>query len=112
MGKKLAEFVDIIRQDPAVGQVDGFFYGWSCGEVFVVLEPLSKRQVSSQEVANRLPAGTRSDLGRRSGFWSGSGSTHRRPSEPLTQLRSRNRIEENAPLNFSPFPPAEQVRAQ
>jgi len=29
----------------------------------------------------------------------------------VTQLPSRNRIEENAPLNFSPFPPAEQVRA-
>jgi len=29
-----------------------------------------------------------------------------------TQLPSRDRIEENAPLNFSPFPPAEQVRAQ
>ena len=29
----------------------------------------------------------------------------------VTQLPSRNRIEENAPLNFSPFPRAEQVRA-
>jgi len=29
----------------------------------------------------------------------------------VTQLPSRNRIEENAPLNFSPFSPAEQVRA-
>ena len=29
-----------------------------------------------------------------------------------TQLPSRDRIEENAPLNFSPFPPAEQIRAQ
>ena len=29
-----------------------------------------------------------------------------------TQLPSRDRIEENAPLNFSPFPPAEQVRTQ
>jgi hypothetical protein len=29
-----------------------------------------------------------------------------------SQLPSRERIEENAPLNFSPFPPAEQVRAQ
>jgi len=25
------------------------------------------------------------------------------------QLPSRNRIEENGPLNFSPFPPAEEV---
>src|SRR5215813_4546860 len=30
----------------------------------------------------------------------------------VTQLPSRDRIEEDAPLNFSPFPPAEHVRAQ
>jgi NodT family efflux transporter outer membrane factor (OMF) lipoprotein len=30
----------------------------------------------------------------------------------VTQLPGRNRIEENAPLNFSPFPPPEQVRTQ
>ena len=30
----------------------------------------------------------------------------------VTQLPNRNRIEEDAPLNFSPFPPAEHVRAQ
>lgn len=29
-----------------------------------------------------------------------------------SQLPSRERIEENAPLNFSPFPPADQVRAR
>jgi outer membrane protein TolC len=29
-----------------------------------------------------------------------------------TQLAGRERIEENAPLNFSPFPPAEAVRAR
>ena len=54
IGKKLAEFVDIIRQDPAVAHVDGFYYGGSYGDVFVVLKPLSERRVSSQEVANRL----------------------------------------------------------
>jgi multidrug efflux pump len=54
MGKKLAEFVDIILQDPAVAHVDGFYYGGSYGDVFVVLKPLSERQVSAQEVANRL----------------------------------------------------------
>jgi multidrug efflux pump len=32
----------------------GFFYGGSYGDVFVVLKPLSERQVSAQEVANRL----------------------------------------------------------
>src|SRR5262249_35707460 len=34
--------------------VDGFYYGGSYGDAFVVLKPLSERQVSSQEVANRL----------------------------------------------------------
>ena len=29
-----------------------------------------------------------------------------------TQLPGRERIEENAPLNFSPFPPAEEVRTR
>jgi hypothetical protein len=30
----------------------------------------------------------------------------------VSQLPSRERIEENAPLNFSPFPPAERVQAR
>jgi len=30
----------------------------------------------------------------------------------IAQLPSRDRIEENAPLNFSPFPPAEEVRTR
>ena len=29
-----------------------------------------------------------------------------------SQLPSREQIEENAPLNFSPFPPAEQVQSR
>src|SRR5260370_31062788 len=53
MGKKLAEFVDIIRQDPAVAHVDGFFYGGSYGEAFIVFKPLSGSQLSSPEMANR-----------------------------------------------------------
>ena len=54
MEKKLARFVDIVRQDPAVAHVDGFYYGGSYGDVFVVLKPLSERQVSAQEIAYRL----------------------------------------------------------
>ncbi|MGC2203715.1 MAG: efflux RND transporter permease subunit, partial [Stellaceae bacterium] len=53
MRKKLAQFVDIIRQDPAVAKVAGFYggnYGWG----FAVLKPLSERLVSAEEVANRL----------------------------------------------------------
>jgi outer membrane protein TolC len=30
----------------------------------------------------------------------------------VSQLPSREQIEENAPLNFSPFPPPEQVRSR
>ena len=54
MEKKLAEFVDIVREDPAVAHVDGFYYGGSYGDVFVVLKPLSEREVSAQQVAGRL----------------------------------------------------------
>src|SRR5215475_9493417 len=54
MEKKLARFVDIIRADPAVAHVDGFYYGGSYGEVFVVLKPLSEREVSAQQVTQRL----------------------------------------------------------
>jgi multidrug efflux pump len=54
MEKKLAQFVDIVRQDPAVAHVDGFYYGGSYGDVFVVLKPLSERQASAQQVAYRL----------------------------------------------------------
>ena len=54
MEKKLAQFVDIVREDPAVAHVDGFYYGGSYGDVFVVLKPLSEREVSAQQVAGRL----------------------------------------------------------
>ena len=54
MEKKLARFVDIIGADPAVAHVDGFYYGGSYGEVFVVLKTLSEREVPAQQVAQRL----------------------------------------------------------
>ncbi len=54
MEKKLAQFVDIVREDPAVAHVDGFYYGGSYGDIFVVLKPLSERRVSAQQVAYRL----------------------------------------------------------
>jgi multidrug efflux pump len=55
MKKKLAQFVEIIRQDPAVAKVAGFYGGASSyGSAFVVLKPLSERQASADEVANRL----------------------------------------------------------
>src|SRR5215468_5275067 len=54
MRKKLKEFVDIIRQDPAVAKVAGYYGGGSYGSAFVVLKPLSERRASAQEVTNRL----------------------------------------------------------
>jgi multidrug efflux pump len=54
MRKKLAQFIEIIRQDPAVAKVAGYYGGGSYGSAFVVLRPLSNRQASAEEVANRL----------------------------------------------------------
>ena len=54
MNKKLAQFVEIIRQDPAVAKVAGFYGGGSYGSAFVVLKPLSEREASAEEVTNRL----------------------------------------------------------
>ena len=55
MRKKLAQFVEIIRQDPAVAKVAGFYGGGgSYGSAFVVLKPLSEREASAEEVTNRL----------------------------------------------------------
>ncbi|MBV8090963.1 MAG: efflux RND transporter permease subunit, partial [Alphaproteobacteria bacterium] len=56
MEKKLTQFVDIIRHDPAVQSVSAFTGGGqtNSGFVFVVLKPLSERHVSMQQVMGRL----------------------------------------------------------
>jgi multidrug efflux pump len=54
MKKKLAQFVEVIRQDPAVAKAAGYYGGGSFGSAFVVLKPLSERRASAEEVANRL----------------------------------------------------------
>ena len=56
MEKKLTQFVDIIRHDPAVQSVSAFTGGGQTngGFVFVVLKPLAERQVSMQKVMGRL----------------------------------------------------------
>src|SRR5215468_2156830 len=56
MEKKLTQFVDIIGKDPAVENVNAFTGGGqtNTGFVFVVLKPLSERQVSMQQVMTRL----------------------------------------------------------
>jgi len=55
MKRKLAQFVEIVRQDPAVAKVVGFYGGSSSyGYAFAALKPLSDRQASAEEVINRL----------------------------------------------------------
>jgi multidrug efflux pump len=56
MEKKLTQFVDIIRRDPAVQSVSAFTGGGQTngGFVFVVLKPLSERHVSMERVMGRL----------------------------------------------------------
>jgi len=56
MEKKLTQFVNIIQRDPAVQSVSAFTGGGQTnyGFVFVVLKPLSERQVSMKEVMGRL----------------------------------------------------------
>ena len=52
MQQKLMQFLEILRQDPAVETVSGSTGGNP--SVFVVLQPLSKRNVSAQQVMDRL----------------------------------------------------------
>jgi len=56
MEKKLTQFVDIIRADPAVQSVSAFTGGGqtNSGFVFVVLKPLRERRVPMQTVMGRL----------------------------------------------------------
>ncbi|HYZ41391.1 MAG TPA: efflux RND transporter permease subunit, partial [Stellaceae bacterium] len=56
MEKKLRQFVDIIRHDPAVQSVSAFTGGGqtNSGFVFVVLRPLAERRMSMQQVLGRL----------------------------------------------------------
>jgi multidrug efflux pump len=56
MRDKLAAFINIIRQDPAVATAVGFTGGErrNTGHMFVILKPLSERRISSQKVIARL----------------------------------------------------------
>ncbi|HTT11194.1 MAG TPA: multidrug efflux RND transporter permease subunit [Burkholderiaceae bacterium] len=58
MRDKLAAFVDIVRQDPAVQNVVAFTGGGqrNSGRMFVILKPLSERHLSADEVNARLRA--------------------------------------------------------
>ena len=56
MRGKLADFMQIIRQDPAVDNVTGFTGGsrTNSGSMFISLKPLSERSESAQQVIARL----------------------------------------------------------
>jgi multidrug efflux pump len=56
MRRKLTQFVNIIREDPAVDSVVGFTGGGqtNSGFVFVALKPLAERQLSVDQVIGRL----------------------------------------------------------
>ncbi|MGE5202607.1 MAG: efflux RND transporter permease subunit [Acidobacteriota bacterium] len=56
MRQKLAQFIAIVKQDPAVENVVGFTGGGqtNSGFVFMSLKPLSERTVSADQVSERL----------------------------------------------------------
>lgn len=58
MQKKLHDFINIVRADPAVENVVGFTGGSqrNTGSIFVTLKPLSERDVGSDKVIARLRA--------------------------------------------------------
>ena len=55
---KLAELIDLVRQDPAVDTVVGFTGGSqgtsSTGRMFVALKPLAERKISADQISARL----------------------------------------------------------
>ncbi|MDB5800546.1 MAG: multidrug transporter subunit MdtC [Rhodocyclales bacterium] len=58
MQKKLADFIEIVRKDPAVDSVTGFTGGArvNSGSMFLSLKPLSERKESADKVIDRLRA--------------------------------------------------------
>jgi len=61
MSKKLVQFMQLVKQDPAVDTVVGFTGGGSAGgsqtnsgSIFVALKPKSQRKISADEVIARL----------------------------------------------------------
>ena len=56
MQKKLGDFIDVVRQDPAVENVIGFTGGGqrNSGSMFVALKPLEQRKISADLVIARL----------------------------------------------------------
>ena len=53
MQQRVTQFLEILRQDPAIETVSGSISGHS-SSAFAVLKPLSERNMSAQQVVNRL----------------------------------------------------------
>ncbi len=56
MKQKLSDFIEIVREDPAVENVVGFTGGGqrNSGQMFISLKPLSERKISADDVIKRL----------------------------------------------------------
>ncbi len=56
MRKKLSDFIEIVRQDPAVDVVTGFIGGSrvNSGSMFLSLKPLSERKATADQIIDRL----------------------------------------------------------
>ncbi|MDB5888932.1 MAG: multidrug transporter, partial [Rhodocyclales bacterium] len=56
MQQKLADFIEIVRKDPAVDSVTGFTGGArvNAGSMFLSLKPLSERKESADQIIDRL----------------------------------------------------------
>ena len=99
MQQKLAQFVSIVKKDPAVETVVGFTGGGqtNSGFMFVSLKPLSERKVSADEVIGRLRRQLAVGAGRHAVPAGGAGHPRRRPRQQRAisihaagRLRSRS----------------------
>ena len=57
MRRKMYQFVDIVKQDPAVEEIVGFAGGSgtaNTGRMFITLKPLEERKMTADQVIGRL----------------------------------------------------------
>ena len=93
MRDKLARFVDIVRDDPAVDSVIGFTGGGqrNTGMMFVALKPLAQRELSADQVIAAVAQETGARAGRQSLPAAGSGHPRRRSIGQRRNTSSRCR---------------------
>ena len=82
MRQKLADFIDIVRADPAVDNVVGFTGGQqrNTGSMFVALKPLSQRKESRRPDRRPASGQARQGAGRQSVLQPRAGHPGRRPA--------------------------------